>query len=128
MLWKAIGIEFGEFLVSFAFVIWGATEVIRTIKGKETATMAFLSKILSLIKYLLRELRTGNFSQRMNAMLAVMIFLFFLGAFAMLLMEYYNKSLFSEKFFVICVLSILSFAIAMFVCEKFTRPRYPYRD
>ena len=125
MLWKTIEMEFEQFLVFFIISLIGATEIIRTLKGKETVIMLFLGKILSLTRYLMKELKGKDFLQRMNALLAIMLFFSFLGTFMIFCIEYYKKSFFSETLSVIWISSLVAFPFAMWICEKFTRARYP---
>jgi hypothetical protein len=104
--------------------VWAANLIIRSLKGKDPLEMVVLDRLLGLIKYMLRELNRGNLIQKMNSVGIIMLFVFFLGAFGMFLIEHYRKSVFSEKLLITTILSFAAVFPTMFICEKFTRPRY----
>lgn len=124
MFWKNLGISFSEFIIIFLFIVWAANFTIRSLKGKDPLEMLVLDRLLGLIKYMLRELNRGNFEQKMNSVGIIMLFVFFLGTFAMFLIEHYRKSIFSENLFITTILSCVAVFPMMLICEKFIRPRY----
>jgi len=124
MLWRYLGITFYEFFGLLVAVLWGINLCIRSFKGRQPMEIIIVDRVFNLIKFLIKELNSGNLIQRINAIAAVMLFVLFLGSFSMFLFEQFHRSLFSENLFIIAVSSILSVFPAMFICEKFTRPRY----
>ena len=124
MLWRYLGMTFYEFYGLLVAVLWGINLCIRSFKGRQPMEVIFLDSLLNLIKYLVKELNSENLIQRINSLAVVMLFVIFLGTFCMFLFEHFKRSLFSEKLFIITVSSFLSVFPTMFICEKFTRPRY----
>ena len=124
MLWRYLGMTFYEFFVLLVAVLWGINLYIRSLKGRQSIAIIIIDRFFNSIKFLMKELNSGNLIQRINAIAAVMLVVLFLGTFGMFLFEHFKRSLFPEKLFIAAVSSFLSIFPTMFICEKFTRPRY----
>lgn len=124
MLWRYLGMTFYEFLMLLVAVLWGINLCIRSFKGRQPTAIIIIDRFFNLIKFLMKELNSGNLIQRINAIATIMLVVLFLGTFGMFLFEHFKRSLFPEKLFIITASSFISFFPTMLICAKFTRPRY----
>jgi len=124
MPWRYLGMEFYQFFWLLVAVLWGTNVCIRSFKGRQPIPILIIDKFFNLIKFLMKEMNSENLIPKMNAIAAIMLVVLFLGAFVMVLFEYFIRSLISEKLFIIAVSSFICFFPAMLICERFTRHRY----
>lgn len=124
MFWKEIGITFGQFITILLIIVGAIPDIINALKGKPTIIMSLLTKMISLTKYLLKELTTGNQFQVMNALWAISLFLFFVMMLILFGFHFIKSSEFSKMLLILTTSSIIAFFVVMHVCEKYTKPRY----
>jgi len=124
VFWEGIGITFGQFITILLIILGGIPDIINAVKGKPTIIMSLLVKMVSLTKYLLKELSTGNQFQVMNALWAAAHFLFFLMMLFLFGLHFIKNSEFSTMLLILIISSVIGFSVVMHVCEKFTKLRY----
>jgi hypothetical protein len=115
---------FAQFITILLIIVGATPDIINALKGKPTIIMSLLTKMISLTKYLLKELTSGNQFQVMNALLAAGVFLFFLMMLFLFGFHFIKSSESSKMLLVLTISSVIAFSVVMHVCEKFTRPRY----
>lgn len=116
-------LSFYEIIILLVVVCGFINQWIKNWKGRKSYTTQVINSWQDLMKYVFSE-ASGNIVQKINAFLALSIFLLFFVCLFLFSHTYLTTSKLETIFLTVAIISSLSLGIVLHVCAKYTRHRY----